>query len=169
MSTEKERCQSCGAALYPTDAVCMSCGAARFRAATPPPLAAPARDAGRDLALSAEAAPPVGVDPGPRPRWGEFSSYVVERLGTAWGPLGWLFFLGWFIGPLFAPGARGAMPVWWTLGGLTVLWWNLDVNDQQVSGWQIALGLVMLAIGFLPRGGFLVLACWVLYWTKVRE
>ena len=59
--------------------------------------------------------------------------------------------------------------VWWVLVLLTALWWNIDVIDQQVPAWQVALGGVMLTIGFFPRGGLLILACWVIYWTRVRE
>jgi hypothetical protein len=139
----------------------MSCGANLLR--TPAAAASPAA-----------AAPPVRAEAStaPAPRVSGFNdlcSLVVERLGSWWPLLGWMAFVGWYGGGLFLSATPAGAAVYWTCLALTFIWWNVDLTDQQVAGWQIAVGLVMIAIGHLPRGGFLILACWVLYWTRVRE
>jgi hypothetical protein len=92
---------------------------------------------------------------------------VIERLGSNWPILGWALFAVWFLGPYVAGQAAPLV----FLGGLALwlLWWIIDVVDQRPTWWHVAIGVVMLAIGILPRGGLLMIAAWVIYWTRVRE
>ena len=100
----------------------------------------------------------------------DFCSGIVDRFGKSWRTIGWALWLAWLLVPyLLAPYGMMLWIVWLTLSVLLLMWWVCDAFDQQVAWWQFLLGLVMLGIGFLPRGGILAIACWVLYWTKVRE
>jgi len=174
-----ERCAKCGAPMYATDAICMSCGAERAlpgrtphappEASASAPLAPTIPATSETTLFETEESDRTGPQARPSPRLGELSSYIVERFGSAWGFLGWLLFALWYLIPILSAGIPHAPMIWWGITLLILLWWTIDLNDQQVAGWQIAVGLVMLTIGFLPRGGFLILACWVLYWTRVRE
>jgi len=95
----------------------------------------------------------------------QFAGGVVVALGSYWGGLGWLTFLAWIAIPLVSGHLWLALPlflVW-------LAWWLIDITDQQVPLWVVALGIGMILIGFLPRGGLLTLAAWVLYWTRVRD
>ena len=100
----------------------------------------------------------------------EVCSRIVEKLDSSWPVIGWALFVGWFLGPYFSGGTIGAyFAVMVGFGVPLLVWWLIDVVDQQVAIWQILLGLVMLGIGFLPRGGILSIAAWIIYWTRVRE
>ncbi len=95
----------------------------------------------------------------------DVASRAVVALGDNWGVLGWLTFIAWFVLSFWSP---EPWPVLTALS-LWLLWWVTDLVDQRAPLWKVVLGIGMLAIGFLPRGGLLALAAWVLYWTKVRE
>lgn len=100
----------------------------------------------------------------------DLCSNIIARCGSWWGELGWCLFGSLVFLPLFCLNSPDLFP--WVLLGLSLLlalWWGIDAIDQEVAVWQVLLGLTMLAIGFLPRGGLLTLACWVIYWQKVRE
>lgn len=100
----------------------------------------------------------------------DWCSGVVERLGTSWPAIGWILFVCWFLGPYFSGGGVAAyFAARIGFGILLLIWWLIDIVDQQIAIWQILLGLVMLGIGFLPRGGVLAVAVWIIYWTRVRE
>ena len=95
---------------------------------------------------------------------------IVEKLDSSWPVIGWALFAGWFLGPYFSGGQLSAIYVVMFGFGIPLLvWWLVDVVDQQVAAWQILLGSVMLGIGLLPRAGVLVIAAWIIYWTRVRE
>lgn len=100
---------------------------------------------------------------------GDFCCRMVERFGSAWGYVGWLLFCGLLFAGFAVGTGAWSLVLLIVLGVLTLLWWLVDVIDQQVALWQIGLGIVMLVIGCLPNGGLLIIACWVLYWTRVRE
>jgi hypothetical protein len=51
----------------------------------------------------------------------------------------------------------------------TLLWWAIDAVDQSVPWWMWLVGIAMLSVGMLAGGVLLVIACWIVYWTKVRE
>lgn len=91
---------------------------------------------------------------------------IVTSLGSLWGVIGWVLFLGAFAIPMLACGSAVAMLVAWNLGALTLLWWAIDVVDQCVSWWVIAVGAAMLIAGIYAP--ILTLAAWVVYWTRVR-
>lgn len=107
---------------------------------------------------------------------------IVERMGGSWGIIGWSLFVITLIVP-FMPGAPDAVPqpgvnpnpfiipsaIRLGFAGLTVLWWIVDAIDQQVASWQVAVGVLMLGFGCLPRAGIIPIAAWVIYWIKVRE
>jgi hypothetical protein len=100
----------------------------------------------------------------------ELCSRIVEKLDTTWPVIGWALFIGWFLGPYFSAGSAASFySVMLGFGLSLLIWWLIDVIDQQVAGWQILLGIVMLGIGVLPRGGLLSIAAWIIYWTRVRE
>jgi hypothetical protein len=100
----------------------------------------------------------------------DFCGAMVEKLGSSWPIIGWGLFACWFLGPFFfASTLVQQYAVMSVFGGLLLLWWLVDVVDQQAAIWQILVGLVMVAIGFLPRGSVLSIAAWVIYWTRVRE
>ncbi len=92
---------------------------------------------------------------------------VVAACGSSWGIIGWVLFLGAFAIPMLVGGSLEIVFLAWLAAGLTLLWWVIDVVDQCVPWWIIAIGVVMLVIG--TRAQILTLAAWVLYWTRVRE
>lgn len=99
----------------------------------------------------------------------EKCSQIIEALGSSWVIMGWVFFAGWFLSPFFAPSAQAAMALFLLFAFLGLIWWIIDALDQQVAWWQVAVAALMIGIGFLPRGGILLIATWVIYWTRVRE
>ncbi len=108
--------------------------------------------------------------------WGRFRqrstavcSELIERLGSTWGILGWVFFAGWFLGPYFAGSLAAMWAVFLGFFALTLLWWIVDLIDQQPPVWMILVGIMMLGISFLPMGALLRIAAWIIYWTRVRE
>jgi hypothetical protein len=88
---------------------------------------------------------------------------VVGRLGPTWTTLGWGLFLGQVVLPFLHPWAHMALFLF------LLAWWVIDLVDQQTTWWIITVGVVMLVIGLLPRGGILFIAAWVLYWFRLRE
>ena len=99
----------------------------------------------------------------------EACSRLIESFGGSWPIIGWALFAGWFFSPYFAPDAQIAMAAYMGLGLLGLIWWTIDALDQQVAGWQVLIAAIMIAIGLLPRGGLLLIAAWIIYWTRVRE
>ncbi len=90
--------------------------------------------------------------------------------GDWWGYVGWGSFLGILFIPLLARDytfGLGLMLAAMVIAFVT--WWIVDLVDQEVPAWMVVVGIVMLAIGVLPRGGILTIACWAIYWFKVRE
>ena len=109
-------------------------------------------------------------------------SQIVERCGKSWTVIGWALFVGLAIVPFAAATLLTFVLFGSILGVLWLLWWLIDAVDQQIEGWQYAVGILLLAIGFVTLsigvasaasgnryGSFLILAAWVLYWSKVRE
>jgi hypothetical protein len=94
---------------------------------------------------------------------------IVETLGTWWGSIGWLVFLGALLLPYFVYRSQYGLQIWLSVALLLVLWWVVDLVDQEAPAWVWIVGLVMLVIGGLPRGSILTAACWALYWTRIRE
>ncbi len=99
----------------------------------------------------------------------DFCSETVAKLGSSWPVIGWGLFGCWFLGPFFTSTLAGQYTLMGVFGSLLAVWWLVDVVDQQVAVWEILVGLVMVAIGFLSRGLVLSIAAWVIYWTRVRE
>ena len=100
---------------------------------------------------------------------GEWCSRVVEKWESSWAHVGWALFVGFLLLPFCLNTSPFFPVILGVLGGLLLLWWLVDVVDQQVPLWMVCVGVIMLGIGFLPRGGLLSIACWIIYWTKVRE
>lgn len=98
-----------------------------------------------------------------------FFGRIVETCGDWWIYIGWILFFCAFLVPFYARTDPSAVYAAVVLGVLFLVWWLVDVVDQCVPGWQIAAGIALLALGFLPRGSFLIVACWVIYCMKVRE
>jgi hypothetical protein len=98
-------------------------------------------------------------------------SRIVEALSDWWAYIGWGLFLCYFLVPIMVArqDPEGSMLVWLVSGVLLLVWWIIDVVDQQAPAWAILAGLMMLGLGFVPRGIFLTITAWALYWTKVRE
>lgn len=108
----------------------------------------------------------------------DLSSRIVERFDRSWGYIGWGLWAAKLVYPyillyLMFNSRLSPTHAWvyipWTLYVVWLFWWLIDVIDQQVALWQVAVGVVMLLIGFLPLGGLLPVACWIIYWTRVRE
>ena len=100
----------------------------------------------------------------------DFCSSVVEKFDKSWAPIGWTVWIAWLLAPyLFLSNLSLLVPIWIALTALLLLWWFCDAMNEQVAWWQFVIGLIILALSFLPRGGLLAIGCWVLYWTKVRE
>ncbi|HLK56517.1 MAG TPA: hypothetical protein VKU00_08135 [Chthonomonadaceae bacterium] len=112
----------------------------------------------------------------------DFFSGIVERCGKAWAVIGWVLFIGLAAVPFVAPTLAAFLLFGISIGILWLVWWLVDAVDQQVEGWQYAVGMLLLAIGFVSLsigvanaasgnryGSFLILAAWILYWAKVRE
>jgi hypothetical protein len=100
----------------------------------------------------------------------DFCSSIVARFDKSWGYLGWVLWGGWLLAPYFlAPYGATLWVGWLIMSVLLLLWWVCDAFDQQLAWWQMLVGLFMLGIGYLPRGGILAIACWILYWTRVRD
>lgn len=95
----------------------------------------------------------------------DICSRIVAALSDWWGYLGWVFFLGLFFMPFVVDSSGLILAVMI----LTIAWWIIDVVDQATPIWMIFVGLVMLGIGIFAGAGILVIACWVIYWTRVRE
>lgn len=101
----------------------------------------------------------------------EFCSRIVNKIGSWWGTIGWFLFAGSLILPFLSrsPDAVTLMMIWMGTVLLLFAWWIIDLIDQQVEWWRVLIGMGMLACGVLPRGGLLIIACWVIYWMRVRE
>ncbi|MCX6345802.1 MAG: hypothetical protein NT018_12145 [Armatimonadetes bacterium] len=94
-------------------------------------------------------------------------SKIVEAFGSWWGMIGWFLF-GFLLISAFLPIEIDMLVL--TLMGVLFLflaWWIIDIADQCVPGWMIFVGIILLVLGVITR--FLTIACWVIYWTKVRE
>jgi hypothetical protein len=95
---------------------------------------------------------------------------IVLWFRDFWTWLGWVLFILFVVGPLFTTSEPLLSNILFLGAGLLLMvWWLIDVIDQMVSAWTIALGLLMLAIGVLPGGFVLQLAAFILYMTRVRE
>jgi len=99
-------------------------------------------------------------------------SNLVARAGSRWGGLGWLVFLCY----LFLPMVAHAFWLWVPLLLVTLVWWTIDAVDQNIPGWKVPLGLLLLAGGlaclWMGRLTFFWAftgAAWCLYWFKIRE
>lgn len=99
----------------------------------------------------------------------QLCSTIVESLDTGWTYLGWVLFMGVMFLPFLITYSEFGHTVLSTVTVMLAIWWIIDVTDQQIPWWQVAIGMVMLYIGTLPRGILLFIACWVIYWTRVRE
>ena len=94
---------------------------------------------------------------------------IVESAGSSWAAIPWILFAGWFFSPYFVSTPQTAIALLLHFGILVLIWWIIDAIDQQVPLWQVVAGILMVGIGLLPRGGFLIIAAWIIYWTRVRE
>lgn len=93
--------------------------------------------------------------------------HLVTSLGSSWRVIGWVLFLAAFAISMLAAGSPGMLSLAWALAVLTLFWWVIDVVDQGVPSWIVAVGVVMLIVGIWAE--FVTLAAWVIYWTRVRE
>ena len=98
----------------------------------------------------------------------DFCSNIVGGFGKSWTGVGWTIWLAWLLTPYVVP-LNMMMIVWICSTVLLVFWWICDAMDQQVAWWQALVGIAMLVVSFLPRGGLFAIATWIIYWTKVRE
>ena len=78
-------------------------------------------------------------------------------------------FLGTILFPFIVRSSDIGAIFWLVLFVSAIVWWIIDLVDQMVPWWMILTGTAMLGIGLLPRAGILIIACWVIYWAKVRE
>ena len=99
----------------------------------------------------------------------ELCSRVVEAVGDFWGYIGWILFISFILMPFYVAGSPDALSGLIIIGMLLLAWWLIDLVYQLVPWWMVLAGIAMLVIGTLPRGGILSVACWVIYWMKVRE
>lgn len=93
---------------------------------------------------------------------------TVSAFGDWWYWIGWGLFIALIV-ELYTMAAINAPAAFVFTGVLWLAWWALDVVNQEVKAWQIAVGIVMLGFGLLPRGIVLPVACWVIYCFQVRE
>ena len=94
-----------------------------------------------------------------------FCSRIVMLCEDYWGSLAWLLlFCAVFI-PMASPVVWPGIP----LICLFLIWWIIDSIDQQIPWYLYPLGVIMLLFVFLPRGGAIGCAAWIIYWLRVRE
>lgn len=97
---------------------------------------------------------------------------IVLACGDFWGWSGWMLFGLSVLGPLLLSrpeAGMGTLVFLLLITPLLLLWWLIDVLDQEVPLWIVLTGVVILGIGCLPMGGILRLAAFVFYMTRVRE
>jgi hypothetical protein len=103
----------------------------------------------------------------------ELCSRIVNAFGNSWGVAGWAFFVGWLILPWLTLSAGYYGLCWAGFGLLLLLWWVIDIVDQQVAVWKVLVGVLMLVISYIAPTMSAKLtfpiAAWVIYWTRVRE
>ncbi|MHB1456999.1 MAG: hypothetical protein ACYC0V_08810, partial [Armatimonadota bacterium] len=92
-------------------------------------------------------------------------SKIVLLFNTWWTLIGWSCFVGSILFLYFPGGIPFALISFL----LFLSWWVIDAIDQSVPVWQFAVGIAMLIVAFLPRGGTLYIAAWMIYWFKIRE
>ena len=90
-----------------------------------------------------------------------------------WGIAGWILFLSLLVTGYWGR-ASVPPPVLLSMITLTLAWWIIDAVAQMVPVWMFVVGAAMLVVGTLPGVPslptvLLPIACWALYWTKVRE
>ena len=115
----------------------------------------------------------------------ELCSNVVARMDNAWPFAGWVVFVCF----LFLPMVAQQFWLWIPLAVVTLVWWTIDAADQNVPGWTVPLGLLLIAAGmaFLYGGWWRHFrfatgaawwwryfwcttgTAWCLYWFKLRE
>jgi hypothetical protein len=158
MTADKRTCPQCGETVYPTDDVCMSCGAdLRAKAApAPPPVASP-------RGVPPPAAPPPEVPPGMPPvpvtrrppAKDPFYTVVAASLGSAWDVFPW-FYLLWSLGVTwigFGSAPQMAQLILTVVGlilvPLFIFWLICDVLDRGVLFWWMFVGFCCGPIGLL--------------------
>ncbi len=153
MSADKSKCPACGEPVYPTDEVCMSCGA-ELHAKGPEPGHGPQRPVPQP---SPGGGPPPGPPAAPTPHVPIAKPWyhkVVESCGRLWDIYPWIgiclyLFAGLALhAPLLIQGLVAAIAVlWW----LTFLFWLIcDVRYFGLDWWWIIVVLfVCYPIGFL--------------------
>lgn len=92
---------------------------------------------------------------------------IVEAAGGLWSYVGWGLFLLVLLLPYVAFSTSAGLTLWLLSALLLIIWWITDVTSQMVPWWMILAGLVLIGLGLIQR--ILLIACWVIYWTKVRE
>jgi hypothetical protein len=97
------------------------------------------------------------------------SNHIVEALSDWWGILGWLFFGLTILTPYLASRSEYGVVIVLICAILTMLSWIIDAISQVIPLWMWLIGVIMLGIGILPGGLILIIACWIIYWSKVRE
>lgn len=90
----------------------------------------------------------------------------IERMGNNWPILGWVLFAMWLV-----PGLFGNAAILFFLIGFVLwhTWLVIDMVDQKPRLWQVAATWVLLLLAFLPLGGSLRIAGWVIYFLRFRE
>ena len=173
MSADKRACPQCGEPVYPTDDVCMSCGANLKAAGPPPPPAArpPGPPPPRAAAPPPGPPPPVGPPPPPGPyappppgvppttqrpvAKDRFYTVVAASCGPAWDAFPW-FYLIWSFGAGWI--GFGSAPeivqlvlsiIGLVLVPLFIFWVICDVLDRGVVFWWIFIAFCCGPIGLL--------------------
>jgi hypothetical protein len=155
MAADKRTCPQCGEAVYPTDDVCMSCGAdLRAKAAPAPPPPAPPPGVPPPAA-----APPPGMPvPGPVARPAptvSFSESVATRCGRFWDLFPWIGLLAYVLlgAAQFAhlPGFLIAIAaiiylIWFPL---YIFWLVCDVIAHGSGWWWIAINFLCYPFGLV--------------------
>ncbi len=92
---------------------------------------------------------------------------VVQAAGGSWPYIGWALFALALLLPFVVFSSSAGVGLWLLSVLLLFVWWMIDVTSQMVPLWMVLVGIAMIAIGVFQR--LLLIACWAIYWTKVRE
>lgn len=91
---------------------------------------------------------------------------IVEAAGGFWPYAGWGLFLAVMFIP-FVMYSSAVLAIWYLSVLLLFIWWIIDAASQMTPVWMILVGIVVFAFGLVVR--IMLIASWVVYWTKVRE
>lgn len=92
---------------------------------------------------------------------------IVERAGGSWSPAGWGLFVAALLLPYVVFSTPEGPAIWFLCICLLFVWWFIDAMSQMTPAWMFVVGIIMFAFGVLVR--IMLIACWAIYWTKVRD